>query len=202
MSDIQLNFINKSSDMNNSQIVIFQKNSTSSFNENPIAWKVIEYCGQNDNHPFVYKNDLEIASSDSYGNYTPKHSASCGMVYEIKMEPSGQVLTSKGFGNKQNEIQVINSLNRGGVNIHVYRSGKLLTEKSSIAPSQHTTFELLPHILIGVVSEVVEGETMKPAVHTELSLQDMKSADIVMTGGGSGSNATTFKFHLENIVML
>ena len=48
-STIQLNLINNSNDTNNSQIVIFQKNVATSFNEIAVAWQVIQDCGQGDN---------------------------------------------------------------------------------------------------------------------------------------------------------
>ena len=38
-------------------------------------------------------------------------------------------------------------------------------------------------------------------INTELSLPGIASADIVMTGGGSGANSAPFTFNLENTVM-
>ena len=38
-------------------------------------------------------------------------------------------------------------------------------------------------------------------INTEISLLGVASADIVMTGGGPGQNATAFQFTLENVVM-
>jgi len=52
--DIALNFINNSNDANNSEIVIFQKNVATNFDELAVAWQVIRYCGQGDNHPFTF----------------------------------------------------------------------------------------------------------------------------------------------------
>ena len=37
--DIQLNFINNSNDVNNSEIVIFQKNVATDFDELAVAWQ-------------------------------------------------------------------------------------------------------------------------------------------------------------------
>ena len=81
MSAIQLNFINKSNDQNNSEIVLFQKNMATSFDEIAIAWKVIKNCGQGDYHPFTYSSVLQVAMSDSYGNYTPHLSAMPGQAF-------------------------------------------------------------------------------------------------------------------------
>jgi hypothetical protein len=73
--DIQLNFVNQSADSNNSQIVIFQKNVAAGYGELAVAWKVIQFCGFGDNHPFVYPMTMEVSASDSYGNYTPRLNA-------------------------------------------------------------------------------------------------------------------------------
>ena len=54
MNTIKLNFINRSNDQNNSQVVIFQKNVAADLDELAVAWKVIDNCGQGDNHPFNY----------------------------------------------------------------------------------------------------------------------------------------------------
>ncbi len=46
---------------------------------------------------------------------------------------------------------------------------------------------------------------MSPAVvastNTEFSLLGIASADIVMTGGGSGLDARPFEFNIENVVV-
>ena len=53
--DIKLNFINLSNDVNNSQVVIFQKNVSTDFDELAVAWKVISNCGRGDNHPSSFR---------------------------------------------------------------------------------------------------------------------------------------------------
>ena len=79
-----------------------------------------------------------------------------------------------------------------------------LFEKNNLDPQQMAVFEFKPTIWIGVVSQVEEGEVMNSAIisdiNTELGLLGVASADIVMTGGGSGPNASAFEFHLQNIV--
>jgi hypothetical protein len=73
-----------------------------------------------------------------------------------------------------------------------------------VAPQQKAVFRFTPTLWIGTATEVVEGGPMNSAVlsstNTELSLLGMAAADIVMTGGGGGVDATPFAFALENIV--
>lgn len=70
---------------------------------------------------------------------------------------------------------------------------------------EHTfDFELNPTIWIGVASQTQADDIINSAIlsdkNTEISLLGIKSADIVMRGGGPGETATPFVFVLENVV--
>ncbi len=203
--DIQLNYINNSNDANNSQVVIFQKNVATNFDELAVAWQVIQYCGYGDNHPFRFPMSMQVGASDSYGNYTPQLTAQNGQLFTMQMSASGDTLVYSGAATSMNEVQVLNGLQKGAINASIYKDGRLLAIKTSIAPQQRAVFEFKPTIWIGVASQVVQGQVMNSAIlsdiNTELSLLGIASADIVMTGGGPGPNATPFQFNLQNIVM-
>lgn len=203
--DVQLNFINNSNDSNNSSIVIFQKNLATNFDELAVAWQVIQYCGQGDNHPFTFPMRMQVGASDSYGNYTPQLDAQYGQLFQMALTTSGDRLVSAGSGTSSKEVQVLNALPKGAINASIYKSGRLLAVKTSIAPQQKAVFEFKPTIWIGVASQVMQGQIMNSAIisdiNTEISLIGIASADIVMTGGGSGPNATPFQFNLENVEM-
>ena len=205
MSTVQLNFVNKSNDQNNSEIVIFQKNVAADFDEIAIAWKVIKNCGQGDYHPFTYSSLYQVAMSDSYGNYTPKLSAMPGQAFEMVLAPSGDLIQYSGPATAANQIVLKNSLQKGAVSGYVYRDGSVAALKSNIVPAQQAAFEFKPTIFIGVASQITQGQIMNSAIissiNTEISLLGIASADIVMTGGGSGANATPFTFTLENVEM-
>ncbi|KKC99676.1 MULTISPECIES: hypothetical protein [Photobacterium] len=203
-SQINLNFINRSNDVNNSEVVIFQKNVAESFDEIAIAWRVIQNCGRNDNHPFVYPLKFEVCASDSFGNYTPQMTAYDGQAYEMVKDTSGDVLRlASSPAVSQQEVEVRNNLSSGSINANIYRDGKLLAAKTNVSPGQKGVFQFHPSIFVGVVSQVIEGEVMNSAiiqqVNTEINLFGIQSADLVMTGGGSGPTASPFEFHLENI---
>lgn len=204
MTDIKLNFINKSNDINNSEVVIFQKNVATSFSEIAIAWTVIQNCGRGDNHPFVYPMKSEVNAADSYGNYTPHLNAPKGQSFHVIKTNTGDELQPAGPATNPDEIEIKNNLNSGSINANVYKDGKLLATKTSISPAQKAVFNFKPTLFIGVVSQLVEGEVMNSAItsdiNTELSLLGLASADIVMTGGGVGPSATPFTFMLENIL--
>jgi hypothetical protein len=203
--DIQLNFINNSNDVTNSDVIIFQKNVATDFDELAVAWMVIRNCGFGDNHPFTFPMSMYVAVSDSWGNYTPQLAANNGELYSMQLTTSGDKLVASGSGTSPREVQVRNDLPIGAINASIYKSGKLLATKTSIAPQQKAVFEFKPTIWIGVASQIVQGQVMNSAIisniNTELSLLGIASADIIMTGGGPGPNSKSFAFNLENIVM-
>ncbi len=203
MESIKLRLINNSGDANNSQIVIFQKNVAPDFDELSVAWRVIQNLGRNDYHPFDYPLGMEVCCGDSYGNFTPHMEATPGDSYHMILDATGNVLTLDGASTSQKEVEVRNDLRKGAISANILKDGKLLAGKTAVAPGQKAIFEFKPTIYIGVASQVVEGKVMNSAIisaiNTELSLLGMKSADIIMTGGGPGKNSTAFDFNLENV---
>lgn len=193
-----------SNDRSNSSVVIFQQNVATSQAEIAIAWKVIENCGINDNHPFTYTYDMEVSSSDSYGNFTPKLGASPGDLFNMYKDDSGDVLIhSPERATDPKEVQLLNKLGQGSIGANIYRDGKLLAQKQVVAPGQKAVFKFHPKIYLGVVSEVQEGEVLDSAIISDvnslINLEGVSSADIVMTGGGPGKNATSFLFTPTNV---
>ncbi|HEX6432458.1 MAG TPA: hypothetical protein VF008_32415, partial [Niastella sp.] len=89
MPDIKLNFINNSNDKNNSQIVIFQKNVDTSYDELAVAWLVINNCGQGWNHPFTYPMAMQVSATDSWGNFSQQKIAYNGNKFAVIQDKSG-----------------------------------------------------------------------------------------------------------------
>lgn len=203
MADIKLNLINHSNDHNNSSVVILQKNQATSFDELAIAWQVISNLGQGWNHPFVYPIRMTLATSDSWGNFSPQQGAAYGQQFAVVKDSSGDVLQYSGPSAEPNQLEVLNALQQGAINANVYKAGKLLAAKTSVAPGQKAVFHFEPTLWIGVVSQVVEGQVVDSAIlsniNTEISLFGIASADIIMTGGGTGPDETPFVFTLTNV---
>ena len=225
--DINLNFINQSNDGGNSNVVIFQKNVATEFNElsdgpsmsngaifqkraapglgeQAVAWQVIRNCARGDNHPFVFPTSIYVAAGDSYGNFTPQLAAQSGQLFEMVRTSSGDQLKLAGSATNPSEVHVRNAMPQGAVDANIYRGGLLLATKTALAPQQKAAFQFKPTIWIGVVSQIAEGQVVNSAiltqVNTEVSLLGVASADIVMTGGGPGPSSTPFRFSLANVV--
>jgi hypothetical protein len=201
--DVKLNFINQS-DASSANVVVFQKNLASRSSHNAIAWLVIENSTPGSNYPFVYSYTPEINATDSYGNATPMMQANTGQLYRVYATPDGNQISSVAPTVNQASIQIHNDLQIGNIDANVYRNDKLVASKTGIAPQQKAIFQFKPTLWIGVVSQVDQGQLINQAilsdVITQISLLGITSADIVMTGGGNGANATPFTFNLSNIV--
>lgn len=199
MNTINLKLINNSNEQNNAEIVICNTNK-----DIAVAWRVIKNLGKGDYHPFTFPLQNQISASDSWGNYTPAFNAENGQLFEVVKEPSGNVLKFSGKNTDPNSIALVNNLSNGVVNAYILKDNKTFIQATNLAPQMKASFETHPKIYIGVVSQIEEGQVMNSAIlsniNTEISLLGIQSADIVMTGGGVGPNATPFKFTLENVV--
>jgi hypothetical protein len=202
--DIKLNLINRSGDVNNSDYVVFQKNAATDVNVQSVAWIVIKNLGNSDNHPFVYPMEFSVGAKDSDGNYMPQIEAVNNTTYEVAMARSGHVLRpSTTPAANPTEVEVWNNLNLGSIDAQIYRDGLLLASKVNVAPGSKANFQFLPKVFIGTVSQVNQGDVMNSNVTvqylTELDLLGVSSADIIITGGGAGPNATPVMFSLTNV---
>ncbi|NJL29476.1 MAG: hypothetical protein HC897_17115, partial [Thermoanaerobaculia bacterium] len=187
-SQISLNLINRSQDLNNTEYVIFQKNVAEDFSELAVAWRVVQNLGIGDNHPFAYPLQFYVSAGDSWGNFTPQMAAVDGQAYDMVKSTSGDVLQlSATPASSLTEVEVRNNLQTGGISANVFRDGKKLATKTNISPGQKAVFEFLPRIFIGAASQIVEGQVMNSAIisqiNTELDLFGISSADIVIADG-------------------
>lgn len=203
--NIALRFINRSNDCGNSEVVLFQRDVIPDLDELAIAWHVIRYCGRDCIHPFTYSNEVEIALGDDYGNFSPRVPAGNGTRLAIAAHAGGRPRLSRSpEGTVHSDIEVVNQMGRGAVNVNAFVAGRLMAAKSAVAPGQKAVFRFAPTLWIGVGSQIEEGRALASAVissgNTPLELGAIASADIVMTGGGSGENARPFQFELENVL--
>lgn len=201
MSIIKLNFVNKSADTKNTPIVLYYKDNHA--NADLIAWKVIENCGNGDNHPFEYDLQIKIAAGDSWGNFSPQLNAYKGQAFRMKSETYGNVMENDGPSSNPDQISLKNDLYLGAISANIINNKSLLFRIKNIVPQQKAVFEFKSTLFIAAIPYAVEGEAINleflPNVETQINLQGIDSADIVMSGGGIGPEATAFTFTLENL---
>ena len=203
--DIQLTFMNQSN-IDSSNIVIYQQNMASRAGNFAVAWQVIANSTPGSSYPFVFSPNLTVNAADSFGNFTPTLPASNGQLFQLSAATNnGNELAYSGPAVNKASIQVRNNLQIGNISANLYRNGTLLATKSGIAPGQKAVFQFSPTIWIGVMSQQVnQGDMINAAilqnVNTQLALAGITRANIIMTGGGVGSNAQPIKFALADIM--
>ncbi|HXA47968.1 MAG TPA: hypothetical protein VNW52_10090 [Burkholderiaceae bacterium] len=203
MSAIKLTFRNNSQDVKNNDVVMFQKNTGASVNDDAIAWKVIHNCAVGDFNPFDYPMTQQVSVVDSWGNYSALQDANNGDVFSVTNANglTGTVLTKTRETGDLNMITVRNDLTTGSIDVVVYKDDRQIAQKTGVSPGDESVFELLPYLYIGTCSDVVEGDVMDSdtvqSCLTKLNLLGLKSSDIKMTGGGTGTTATAFVFALD-----
>jgi hypothetical protein len=203
--DIRLRFVNRSNDCGNSEVVLFQRDVIPDLDTFAVAWKVIRYCGRDCFHPFVYSTDIDVALGDEHGNFSPRVAAPAGTRFAVDAHPTGRGrLVPDRAGASCGDIEVVNRMTRGAVNVNAFSAGRLIAVKEAVAPGQKAVFRFTPTLWIGVASQVQESRALHAAVlssvNTQLPLAGIAAADVVMTGGGTGADAQPFAFALERVV--
>jgi hypothetical protein len=206
-SSIHLNLINRSQDIDNSSIVIFQAATPSGLGDpaglQPVlAWQVIPSGPAGSSHPLVYDLTPTLVCTAPDGQTTPPVAVKDGETYAVELTRSGYELRPAGPPVAPGEVAVRNGLG-GDIKVEAFRSGKVTAVKPAVASLQTETFKFPTALHIGVADQVREGQPLNSAilntVNTEVSLQNIASADIVMTGGGPGRSSAPFQFTLQNI---
>lgn len=204
MSAIKLTFRNNAQDITNTDVVLFQKNTDASVNHDVIAWKVIRQCAIGDVNSFPYPLTQQLSIVDPWGRYSALQDAGNGDVFSVgePADQGGTVLTRTRERGNPNMITVRNDLAVGSIDIVMYKDGRQLSFKMGVAPGEESVFEMSPYIYIGTCAGVDEGDILDAdtvsSSFTKLSLLGLKSADINMSGGGSGTRAAPLVFALAN----
>ncbi|MBA2672769.1 hypothetical protein [Ramlibacter sp.] len=203
--DIALNFINDSNDAGNAKIVIYTHNALGGIDEMPVAWKVIANCAPGSSVGFVYPHAVMVGANDEAGHQTPPQPAEPGQLFAMRQTGSGWQLTQAGQAGKPDRIEILHQQGDGPIGASIYKDGRLLATRQTIMPRNTAVFRFAPVLWIGAAARVEEGRVIHRAVQagitTRLSLQGIASADIAMTGGGSGPHAQPVQFALRNATM-
>lgn len=205
MSRIQLTLVNYSASGSNPEVVIIQKNQVSLRNGKTIAWRVFNKLAPSQHVLFFYCTNFTIGCSDDYGNHSPQSAAIPGKLYSVLRTDAGIGLKLSGNAFAPDEIDISNNLSGGATNAWVFNEGLKMAGAADIVPGQTVNFHFIPQIWVGVASEaIIQGQELDGAtiseIASEINLGGIRSADLVMTGGGKGPSAQPYRFTLENVV--
>jgi hypothetical protein len=201
---VTLTFVNKAVDAESTKIILFQQQANPQFNvpdfSEVIAWVVKESGSIQVEPTFIYKPGLQVSISDEESNFTPFYNVSPGHQYNITGSWSRCALEYSNPATREKEIQIVNVMNRGAVDVCCYHSGKLMYKWHNLVPEEMAVFLFKPNIFITVSSEAEEGKALPDNVvqnaRVSLLTEGLESACIVLKGGGDEE----YSVSLENTV--
>ncbi|HEX6096875.1 MAG TPA: hypothetical protein VF432_11170 [Thermoanaerobaculia bacterium] len=191
-NNISIRYENHSSDTV-SDVLVFTKNTRADLDAlPPTAWQVISRVGYNGYHQFVYTIDTKIAVAWDGGNTGVMPSdTSEGTVWSLTTVGNDYELQQSGLATLTNEIDVINDVHvDNGIAVTLLKDGKPIMTQPLVAYGEKAEFGLMPKIYVGLVSNIIEGETLKSAVmskdFTMFDLTGLKSFTFGLFGDLKG----------------
>jgi hypothetical protein len=187
-TDINVLFVNKSNDEDNSNVLVFMKPTESNFAAQATAWQVIDNIGYNCWHKFTYTLDTSvIATWDNGKSGTFPMDTTNGKTYALKQTKGGFSLEENGNGNAPNEFDVINKVGTpNGISVVAFKDGNPILTKNTVAKGEKAEFVFHPKLFFGLSSEYQVGDVLSSGVMSEefkeVSLEGLKSITVTMKG--------------------
>lgn len=202
-SNIKIKYINNSINKDLPKIFVFARNETPNFDSlrDGIAWKVIENIGRGSSCEFVYPLETLVGATWNDGsNRTAMFGSQIGKRYTVSKDETGIVMKENGAALDRKAIEINNTIHtQNGISAQLYKDGRLLMDKKTVAFEQKATFVLKPNLYFGIASEVQEGEMISSAVLNadhfhELRLDGLSSVTISLNGNAKSG----YEFKVED----
>lgn len=191
--DIQLNFINQSSDANNSNVVIFQKNTHPDFDAIATAWHVIEVASHGVPFHFAYSVDEHFIGAGTGSQMVAQPKTEYNVVNEdgrpvLVIDPNEKVDGNGYVFENLMEFELIDA--------NVYNGGSKIASVPNVLPQQKVAIELEPNTLYIAINSknapMNDGDPLSSEFlaesdkHLKISLAGIKeNTTLVLKGGGS-----------------
>ncbi|WNX84578.1 hypothetical protein RWV98_18695 [Agathobaculum sp. NTUH-O15-33] len=197
---IKINYVNKSMNRDMPKIFLFLKNEIPTFDclHEGVAWKVIDRIGRGSSCAITYP--IETMISASWNDHTCKTKtliSSIGSRYVVEEDETGITIAADGTAGNTRSIDVSNNVHVGnGVSVDLYKDGKLMMTKQTVAYGQKATFVLHPKLYWGVASEIQEGDQLSSAVLNSDSFfeQNLEGvSEVTVALYGNAEDGYTFK---------
>jgi hypothetical protein len=193
-----IRFINKSLSPSPVDVVFFEPPGFFDSQTVRVPWYLIEHCSYYFSHPFRYDFSLTMHLRDDWGNYSPPVKAQPGMCYTISGKKAK--LHLKGPGNPD-EIKIHNESDEDAPGIVFKRGGNDTAIRTHLAPGESFSFRI-PHTLlarkVSGTHDLLVQQFQDPRYCSPIELKGIQTADLVLTGGGSGAFAKKYSFTLQN----
>ena len=202
-NSIKINYVNRSMNRELPKVFLFLKNEIPTFDSlrEGVAWKVIDQVGRGDSCSLTYP--VETTVSASWADHTCETRSlvsSLGSRYLVHEDETGITIGGDGTASSTRSIDVANDVHVGnGISVDLYKDGKLMMTKRTVAYGQKATFVLHPKLYWGVASEIEEGDQLSTAVLNtdaffEQNLDGVSEATVALLGNAE----TGYSFEIES----
>lgn len=186
--------IDNSNDASLKRVLIHVRNQANGFEEDtPLIWKdyIVSQNITHDFHPFkpIY---LQISYPDQ-GIYFPTFQPTVGKKYYIL---NGEI-TQESAASPSTETHVHNNHDSYNMSVQVVRDHSVMDSKI-LTPGSIFKYKYRPNFWIQITDLESEGDPSD--ANTEISVLGVKSAHVIVTGGGAGPSAMPYSFTLTNII--
>jgi hypothetical protein len=192
-------FVNQCLSRSAPSVIVWQDLRASEDTFFNFSWKLITGCGYGRRHPFPFP-DLEVSFEDVFGNHTPRQSACSGDSFSFSQRQVQKLSVSELIA--AGRIDFRNGSD-SRCRATLWRGQSRIGYTRFLDPGEVSSCFAHARIRIGAIPEAQENTCLSKGVMercaTELSLQGIRSASLVMMGGGWGAKATAFSFHLLDI---
>ena len=165
---VKITYVNHSMNQDLPKIFLFLKNEIPTFDalRDGVAWRVIEDVGRGSSCTFPFPIQTKVAASwNDHSCRTATLDSSVGKRYCVCEDETGITIAEDGNAGNTRSLDVANDVHvENGISVDLYKDGKLMMTKHTVAYGQKATFVLHPKLYWGLASEIQEGEQLSSAV--------------------------------------
>lgn len=199
LKTIKLRFKNLAQSGRTADIIIFQKDNFSSIKI--FAWHVIHNCRFICTNYFNYSKEVDLIICDNDNNEQILSNVQKGRFYTFSNKEG---ILERDESTTPETIEVQNKLKEGTITASLHRNNKAIFAKTEICPDEIISLSFNNEIYVGRTETINPGQVLSKKLlnrfKTKINLDNIKSADLVLRGGGFGAKAKRFYFEIENIV--
>ncbi len=190
-SNIKINYVNQSMNQDLPKVFLFLKNEIPTFDalRDGVAWRVIEDVGRGSSCTLNYPIQTSVCATwNDHSCQTAMLDSNIGARYRVVEDPTGITIAADGNAGNTRSIDVDNDIHvAGGISVDLYKDGKVMMRKNTVAYGQKATFVLHPKLYWGLASEIQEGEDLSSAVLNsdhffEQDLEGVTEVTVALTG--------------------
>lgn len=149
-SNVRIKYVNHSMNLDQPSVFIFTKNEIPTFDvlRDGVAWRVIEDVGRGSSCTLNYPIETAVSASwNGHSCQTAMLDSTIGKRYCVVEDETGITIAESGNAGNTRSIDVASQIHViNGISVDLYKDGKLMMRKKTVAYDQKATFVLHPKL--------------------------------------------------------